>query len=240
MKASWVTDRTNRPFYLRRVFALREKPVSAELSVCGLGQYNAFLNGSRVGDGYLEPAWTDYDKLVLYRRFDVTGLLREGKNALALEVGNGWYIWDQEYGYSFHFPPFMPPNPNPYHEYGASLVACFELTLRYADGTVERIGSDGECRTAPHGVKHTNVYGSEWIEGAALKGGCSLPDYDDSDWESASAARPDEAPKGRLEEAKLPPVRALPKSLPEKYLRSRRTSLFILQASSCSKARTIK
>lgn len=209
MQANWITSHSRQPFYLRRAFILEKTPVSAELSVCGLGQYNAFLNGSRVGDGYLEPAWTDYDKLVLYRRFDVRGLLHEGKNALTLEVGNGWYIWDQSFGYSFHFPPFMPPNPNPYHEYGASLVACFELSLRYADGTEERIASDTDCRTAPHGVRHTNVYGSEWIEGAALKGGCSLPDYDDSDWESASAARPDETPKGRLEEAKLPPVRAL-------------------------------
>ena len=107
MQANWVTSHSKQPFYLRRAFSLERLPASAELSVCGLGQYNAFLNGGRVGNVYLEPAWTDYDKLVLYRRFDVTGLLREGKNALALEVGNGWYIWDQEYGYSFHFPPFL-------------------------------------------------------------------------------------------------------------------------------------
>ena len=206
MQSNRITSHSQQPFYLRRVFRLEKLPDLAELSVCGMGQYNAFLNGGRVGDGYLEPAWTDYDKLILYRRFDVTGLLREGKNALALEVGNGWYIWDQSFGYSFHFPPFMPPNPNPYHVYGESLVACFELTLRYADGTEERIGSDDECRTVLHGVKHTNVYGSEWIEGAALKRGCSLPDFDDSDWEGAFAARPEEMPKGRLEEAKLPPV----------------------------------
>ena len=209
MQANWITSHSRQPFYLRRAFTLEKPPVSAELSVCGLGQYNAFLNGSRVGDGYLEPAWTDYDKLVLYRRFEVSGLLREGKNALALEVGNGWYIWDQSFGYSFHFPPFMPPNPNPYHPYGENLVACFELKLRYADGTEERICSDADCRTAPHAVKHSNVYGSEWIEGAALKNGCSHPDYDDSDWEAASAAKPDEIPKGRLEEAELPPVKAL-------------------------------
>ena len=209
MQSNWITSHSRQPFYLRRVFRLEKLPVLAELSVCGLGQYNAFLNGSRVGDGYLEPTWTDYDKLILYRRFDVTGLLRKGKNALALEVGNGWYIWDQSFGYSFHFPPFMPPNPNPYHVYGESLVACFELTLRYADGTEERIGSDGECRTVSHGVKHTNVYGSEWIAGTALKCGCSLPDFDDSDWEGAFAAKPEEVPKGRLEEAKLPPVKAL-------------------------------
>ena len=209
MKASWVTDRTNRPFYLRRSFSLREKPVSAEILLCGLGQYNAFLNGRRVGDAYLEPAWTDYDRLVLYRRYPIGELLQAGKNVLLMEIGNGWYHWDQSFGYSFHFPPFMPPNPNPYHAYGESLVACFELRIRYADGTEDLICSDESCRTAEHGVRHTNVYGSEWIVGAALKNGCPQPDYDDSGWAFAEKASDREIPKGKLEEAKLPPVREL-------------------------------
>lgn len=209
MDANWITNHSKQPFYLRRAFTLKEKPVDAELCACGLGQYNAFLNGDRVGEAYLEPAWTDYDKLVLYRRYDVTELVRVGQNALVFEVGNGWYIWDQSFGYSFHFPPFMPPNPNPYREYGKSLVACFTLRLRYADGSEELICSDENCRTAPHGVNHTNVYGSEWIIGAELKPDCCLPDFDDSGWEAAALAGEDEAPKGRLDEAKLPPVKAL-------------------------------
>ena len=188
MNASWVTGHSRQPFYLRRGFVLKEAPLRAELCACGLGQYNAWINGQRVGGAYLEPAWTDYDKLVLYRRYDVTGLLAAGDNALVLEVGNGWYIWDQSFGYSFHFPPFMPPNPNPYKPFGESLTACFELAVCYADGTEERISSDEECKTSPHGVKHTNVYGSEQIAGADLKRGCSLPEYDDSGWDSALPA----------------------------------------------------
>ena len=209
MKVCWVTNRTNRPFYLRRSFSLPEKPVRAELICCGLGQYNAFLNGDRVGDTYLEPAWTDYDKLVLYRRYDVGDLLQAGENALVLEVGNGWYNWDQSFGYSFHFPPFMPPNPNPYRPFGESLIAFFKLTVRYADGSEESIFSDENCRTCPHGVRHSNVYGSEWIEGAGLQNGCSLPGFDDSAWTAAYLAGHNEIPKGKLEEAALPPVRVL-------------------------------
>ena len=209
MEAKWITNHSARPFYLRRAFSLKEKPVRAELTACGLGQYNAFLNGQRVGDAYLEPAWTDYDRLVLYRRYDVTGLLQVGKNALALELGNGWYNWDQSFGYSFHFPPFMPPNPNPYHACGESLVACFELRLCYSGGREELLRSDESCKTTPHGVKHTNVYGSEWIVGAEQKDGCSLPDYNDSAWKAASMAGEGEIPKGSLEEATLPPVKAL-------------------------------
>ena len=50
----WVTNRTKQPLYLRRRFALREKPTSAELLACGLGQFNAYLNGRRVGNGWDE------------------------------------------------------------------------------------------------------------------------------------------------------------------------------------------
>ena len=207
MKALWVTNHTDRPFYLRRSFSLREEPESAELCCCGLGQFNAFLNGEKVGDSFLDPAWTDYDKLVLFCRFNVREILCAGANALVLEVGNGWYNWDQSFGYSFHFPPFMPPNPNPYRPFGKSLVTFFELCVRYPDGMEEIIRSDENCRTHPHEVKHTNVYGSEWIEGAMTD--CFLPDYDDSLWEAASPAAADEAPKGSLEEAALPPVKAL-------------------------------
>ena len=213
----WITSGSDKPFYIRKMFELRENPVSAGLCVCGLGQFNAWINGSRVGDNFLDPAWTDYNKQVQYVRFDVKDMLADGANAIVLEIGSGWYIWDMEYGYSFHFPPFMPPNPNPYREYGKSLVGAFELTVTYEDGTCDVFCSDEKCKTAEHGVLHTNVYGSELIDGRKLKCGCSEPDYDDSDWQNARAASTDEAPKGALKESKMPPVKAI-KTYEARYL----------------------
>lgn len=206
---NWITNGSNRPFYIRKKFSLKEKPASAELSVTGLGQFIAWINGHKVSDHFLDPAWTDYNKQVQYLRFEVSGLLDPGDNAIALEIGNGWYIWDTEYGYSFHFPPFMPPNPNPYREYGPCLVGTFEMAVSYSDGTQELITSDDSCLTAPHGVKHTNVYGSELISGREVKAGCSKPDYDDSSWMTARFASDEEKPRGDLAETKMPPIRAM-------------------------------
>ena len=208
LENNWVTAGTDRPFYLRKTFELKGRPASAALDVTGMGQFNAWINGKKVGDHYLDPAWTDYSKEVQFVTFDVTDMLTCGQNAIALEIGNGWYIWDTEYGYSFHFPPFMPPNPNPYKQYGESLVGAFELTVTYEDGTCDVICSDGDCKTAEHGVKHTNVYGSELIDGRDLKRGCSRADYDDSEWDSAELAA-DDIPAGRLAPAVMPPVRAI-------------------------------
>jgi hypothetical protein len=58
-------------------------------------------------------------------------------------------------------------------------------------------------------VIHTNVYGSELIDGRKIKSGCSEPDYDDSEWQDARAASADEAPKGALKESSMPPVKAI-------------------------------
>lgn len=82
--------------YVRQQFSL-DKPVSrATLYISGLGMYEAFINGQRVGDGQvLAPAPTDYRKTVLYNAFDVTNLLASD-NAIGVVLGNGRYYTMQQ------------------------------------------------------------------------------------------------------------------------------------------------
>jgi len=76
---------------LRREFVV-EKPVRrATAYVCGLGLSEFYLNGEKVGDHVLDPGTTAYDKRVLYATYDVTGLLRQGRNAVGIMLGEGWY-----------------------------------------------------------------------------------------------------------------------------------------------------
>lgn len=208
---TWITNGTKTPFYLRRSFSIKSTPVSAKALVCGLGQFNFYLNGSRAGDRLLDPPWTDYRKQVQAVDFDVTDLLKPGANALGLEVGNGWYIWDQSFGYIFAFPPFMPPNPNPYRPYGDSLVAAVELVISYADGTEDRISTSDPAGwlTAPHPVLHSNVYGSEEINGSLAQPGFSLPEFDASGWTQARSANEGEIPQGDVVQAQMPPIKVI-------------------------------
>ena len=92
----WITSGSDKPFYIRKAFELKGAPASAELCACGLGQFNAMINGKKVGDHFLDPAWTDYNKEMQYVTFDVTDMLRCGSNAIVLEIGSGWDIWDME------------------------------------------------------------------------------------------------------------------------------------------------
>ncbi len=119
---------------LRREFAVRAGLKRAVAHVCGLGQYEMTLNAAKVGDDLLTPAWTDYRKTCLYDTYDITSLLRAGKNATGLLLGNGMYLshmgrYIKEHGWSF-----------------GPLQAIGCIRLEYNDGSVETVATDGSWR----------------------------------------------------------------------------------------------
>ncbi|MBP3900309.1 MAG: family 78 glycoside hydrolase catalytic domain, partial [Blautia sp.] len=208
---SFITNGTDAPFYVRRVLDIEKNILKATAKVCGLGQFEFHINGQKVGDHELDPGWTDYRKYVEYVTFDVTGYLRQGKNAVGAEIGNGWYIMNREH-YSFDFPAFMPPNPNPYRPFGKQLVFAMRLELLYVDGTAEVFTAGEGFRTAPHPVLQSNVYGSETIDAARFRPGWDTVGFDDSDWSDALVA--EDAPVASLVEQFQPPVKVIRRYAP--------------------------
>lgn len=193
---TWITNGTAAPFYARKEFSVSKTVQHAQAKVCGLGQFVFWVNGEKVGDHELDPGWTNYRKLIQCVTFDVTGHLRQGVNALGAEVGNGWFIKTDEH-YTFGFPAFMPPNPNPYQPFGKSLVLALELNITYADGTQEMITADGSFRVKQHPVVMSNVYGSETWDGGLVQNCWSEPGFDDSDWEAAVVVPQEDVPTAR-------------------------------------------
>ena len=76
--------------YLRKTFACPAAPEQAKIYLCGLGWHELYVNGQKADDRVLAPVVTQYDKRVSYIEYDVTGLLKPGKNAIAVLLGNGW------------------------------------------------------------------------------------------------------------------------------------------------------
>lgn len=215
MLKTWITNGTAKPFYARTEFCIEKELSAAELYVCGLGQFVFWLNGKKVGDHELDPGWTAYDKYIQYVKFDAMPYLAQGKNAAGAEVGNGWYIMELDDGkYSFHFPPFMPPNPNPYKPYNDCLILAADLVLTYADGTSETVSTGTSWKTAKHPVVSTNIYSSERIEGALTQKGWAEAGFDDSAWDAAQSTAAPEVP---LEEQTQPAVKVI-KTYEGKYL----------------------
>jgi hypothetical protein len=84
-------------------FELDKKVAKATLRICGLGQYEAHVNGQNVSGqnasaALLTPGWTDYRKRVLFDTYDVTGLLVRGGNAMGVMLGNGMFRVEESKG----------------------------------------------------------------------------------------------------------------------------------------------
>ena len=70
--------------------------------VASAGYHELFINGERVGTNYLDPGYTHFDKRILYVTHDVTSLLKQGDNAVAAVLGNGWYNEQSVAVWNFH------------------------------------------------------------------------------------------------------------------------------------------
>lgn len=84
-----VKERVN-TFTVEKKFEIKNKQ-KAVLKATALGLYFAEINGVRVGDCYLTPGWTSYNKTLQVQEYDVTELLKEGENVISITVNEGWY-----------------------------------------------------------------------------------------------------------------------------------------------------
>ncbi|MFT4011608.1 MAG: family 78 glycoside hydrolase catalytic domain, partial [Nocardioidaceae bacterium] len=83
--ASWITvPSTERA---RTDFEVDTEVSRAVLYYAAWGNVRARINGQPVSEETLGTTWTDWTQRVLYRGADVTDLVQEGDNALALTVG---------------------------------------------------------------------------------------------------------------------------------------------------------
>ena len=67
------------------------RSTSARLYATAHGVYEAFVNGTRVGDVELTPGWTAYRSRLQVQTYDVTDLLRPGDNVIGALLSDGWW-----------------------------------------------------------------------------------------------------------------------------------------------------
>ncbi|MBE6936326.1 MAG: alfa-L-rhamnosidase RamA [Ruminococcaceae bacterium] len=134
------------------------KPVaSARLYLCGLGLYEAYLGGEKVGEEFLAPFFTSYQHHVQYQTYDVTALLSE-QSELSVMLGRGWY-----HG-RFCFGDFSEKI------YGDTMQLIAELRVLYEDGTEDVIATDEswQCTHAP--ILESSIYDGETYAPGTLPG----------------------------------------------------------------------
>ena len=170
----------------RREFAAAKPVKRAILYVTGLGIYECALNGQRVGDAWFAPGWTDYRQRAYYWTHDVTGLVREGDNALAAWVADGWYAGYLGFGLLSGFGPERLGR----YFYGKTPALRAQLEIDYQDGTREVVATDGSWKVSGDGpIREADFLMGETYDARRESPGWDRPGFDDSGWASAILAR---------------------------------------------------
>lgn len=180
--------------FLRREFDLRAPARRARLYVTALGVYEVQLNGAVVGDHVLAPGWTSYNHRLRYQTFDVTDLLREGRNAIGAILGDGWYRGRLGWGGGRR------------NVYGDRLALLAQLEVEYADGSTERVVTDSSWRASTGPILASSLYDGETYDARRERSGWSTPGFDDHDW---SGVREVERDLATLVAPSGPPVRRI-------------------------------
>ena len=178
--------------YLRKEARIKDGVTSARFHICGLGSYKAWINGEDITfDQELSPTLSDYDKRVYFNSFDVTSLIRKGRNSIAVSLGNGRFqsMRVPKKGVKFGIPALK--------DYGVPRLLC-QLEVTYKDGSREVIGSDGSWKVTTEGpIRANSEFDGETYDCRMELGAWTEPGYkEDGRW---SAAMILEAPKGHLE-----------------------------------------
>lgn len=133
--------------YLGRIIDLPAAPVRARAYVTGVGLYELSVNGEKAGDEVLLPGYNAYDKWIQTQSFDITGLLKAGKNSVEALMGNGWYKGD----FSYELVPI----------YGKEFALIAEMHIDLANGDHIVIGTDKSWETRPSVIRSSGIYEGE-------------------------------------------------------------------------------
>lgn len=178
---------------LRKEFSTQKDVTEATVYMSGIGYSHLSINGKLADDCFLDPCNTQYNKTVLYRTFDVTELLTKGNNAIAVELGNGFF---KEEGGVWNWGSA---------EWKNDPMLLFYMIIKYADGTSETVLSDTTWKATTEGPTTFNsIYYGEYYDARLEKTGWDKAGYNDSAWNAAVKAT---APKGKLECQTEEPVR---------------------------------
>lgn len=195
---------------LRKFFTLKKSISSAKAFVTGLGYFEFYVNGRKVGGEVLAPNQTNYGKRdgldktsipvddsfrayrVLYIGYDITSLLKQGDNVIGAILGNGFYNpvinWTKAYG----SPRFTG-----------------QIHITYEDGTEEIIVSD-ETWDAKHSpIVLNGVYAGEVYDARQ-----EIGDWSSSDPEQWDPVALRKAPEGDMSAQTSPPDRIMEKITP--------------------------
>jgi alpha-L-rhamnosidase len=183
-QSDWIgvtqTTDPSKPALLRKAFAFSKPIAKATLYATALGLYEMRLNGQRVGDHLLAPEWTGYYQHLQYQTYDVTDLLKPGRNALAANLANGWYSggWQQW-------------TSKLKQVYGKVPYLRAQLELTFKDGSHLNVATNGTWKGTLNGpIRFAGIYEGETYDARKETQGWDRPGFDDTCWSPVVVSHP--------------------------------------------------
>ena len=172
---SWISDSRDENIkpapYFRKSFNVTKKITSARQYIAVAGLYELYINGTKVGNHVLDPAYTRFDRRTLYLTHDVTSYLQQGENVVGVVLGNGWYNHQSTAVWYFDEAPWR-----------SRPKFCSDLRITFEDGSTEVITSGTDWRTSLGPIIFNSIYTAEHYDARLEQPGWDKTGFDDSKW----------------------------------------------------------
>ena len=197
--------------YFRKKVMLEALPLTAELSICGLGFYELFINGKRITKGFLAPYISNPDDLIYYDRYEIKENLRVGENVIGVLLGNG--MQNSMGGEIWEFNTAR---------WRSAPKLALSLEMKFPNDEFAVIYSDEDFKTAPSPIIMDDLRAGEFYDARNEITGWNLPGFDDTSWSKAIKT---EAPRGEITICHAEPI-VVTKELEAVAIRKSKISLF--------------
>ncbi|MEO5915651.1 MAG: family 78 glycoside hydrolase catalytic domain [Luteolibacter sp.] len=207
--------------YFRKEFET-SPVVRATIHATALGVYTLEVNGHRVSDECLAPGWSSYHHRIHSQTYDVTSLIREGKNAIGATLADGWYAGYVAYGLLTGQEGLVPGINGRYY-YGISPAVRVQLEIELADGSRKTIITDPTWKASLGPITESDILMGESYDARKELTGWSTAGYDDSKWVDAVCKTGSDS---KIEPHPGVPVRPI-EEMPAKTVREQKPGVFI-------------
>lgn len=165
------------PQHLRREFTTNKQIVKARLYITAKGVFEAYINGKRVGNDVLTPGYTPYNKRIETLTYDVIQLIKQGRNAIGIQLAEGWYAG--RFGPKRHWYKKLQLTPK--------IIA--QLEIEYSDGSIKKVVTDHNWQATQNGpIKTSGLYDGERYDANSELGPWHQTDYDTTGWSSVKTS----------------------------------------------------
>lgn len=165
---------------MRKPFVVSNTPKRALLAASALGCFDVLVNGQHVTDERLAPGWTDYSSRVPYVMYDVTPLLLQGDNVIAVMLADGWYAG--RIG-----TPYPAPDLARRGLYGDAPQFLAQMRIESTTGPATLVTTDSSWKWSQAGaIRSSDPFDGEVVDWRSEQRGWDTPKFADEGWKGVT------------------------------------------------------